>query len=324
MPEEAEASQARLRDQPVSEETLTLLDRNPLIQLDNLRLNDVQLAAEELSLFKKLGGGSVIDVTPRGLGRDVNSVRKISDLTELNIVVATGWYISSSHPAEVVQGSKDELAQVMVRELTEGIEDTGVRAGVIKCAVGGITGDPTDPVEKRKIHPDEEKVLRAASIAQRSTGSCITLHPCVFKRDFDFYIDVLEEEGADITRFYMAHVDNLFPSLDLNYCKSILETGASISFDTFGHDTDIGYFGEPSTVSDKDRMKVLSELCKVGYDRQILVGQDVATKRRLVRYGGKGYGHLLKHIVPKLREGGLPEHVVRNILIENPKRLLAH
>src|SRR5437016_10702695 len=163
MPEEAEASQARLRDQPVSEETLTLLDRNPLIQLDNLRLNDVQLAAEELSLFKKLGGGSVIDVTPRGLGRDVNSVRKISDLTELNIVVATGWYISSSHPAEVVQGSKDELAQVMVRELTEGIEDTGVRAGVIKCAVGGITGDPTDPIEKRKIHPDEEKVLRAAS-----------------------------------------------------------------------------------------------------------------------------------------------------------------
>ena len=109
MPEEAEVSQARLRDQPVSEETLTLLDRNPLIQIDNLRLNDVQLAAEEPSLFKKLGGGSVIDVTPRGLGRDVNSVRKISDLTELNIVVATGWYISPSHPAEVVQGSKDEL-----------------------------------------------------------------------------------------------------------------------------------------------------------------------------------------------------------------------
>ena len=92
MPEEAEVSQARLRDQPVSEETLTLLDRNPLIQIDNLRLNDVQLAAEEPSLFKKLGGGSVIDVTPRGLGRDVNSVRKISDLTEFNIVVATGWY----------------------------------------------------------------------------------------------------------------------------------------------------------------------------------------------------------------------------------------
>ena len=153
MPEEAEASQARLRDQPVSEETLTLLDRNPLIQIDNLRLNDVQLAAEELSLFKKLGGGSVIDVTPRGLGRDVNSVRKISDLTELNIVVATGWYISSSHPAEVVQGSKDELAQVMVRELTEGIEDTGVRAGVIKCAVGGITGRPDRSCREEKDTP---------------------------------------------------------------------------------------------------------------------------------------------------------------------------
>ena len=179
-------------------------------------------------------GNYVDDMELPGIGRDVPALQRIARETGLHILASTGWYTQASHPEEISVRSAEALAEIMVREVGEGIAGTGVRAGNIGEI--GLSGMPEDPFQ-----PDEEKVLRAAARAQAQTGASMTVHPNAGTHGLrekpvnhlDLYLDILEKEGADLGKVYMSHMG--FFSTDV--AIGLLERGMGyVSYDHLGHE----------------------------------------------------------------------------------------
>lgn len=304
-------------------ENLGMVRLDPMFIIDNLILDEIDVAIDELSEFKKIGGNSLIDVTLPGAGRDPVKLKEISERVGINIICGTGWYVVASHPQIVKKKSLDQLSDIMVKELTEGIGNTGIKAGLI----GELGCSQPAP-----YHPGEEKVIKAAVKAHKITGACITIHPCLFDPKFSkiekmgsYCIDLVEKEGADLDKFFLSHAS--WGGQDMEYLTKMLDRGATLSFDSFGESSD-SHLNVLSVnhrmLSDAERIISLLELCKMGYDRQIVVSHDVCLKIHLKKYGGYGFSHILENIVPILIREGVSNKQIRRILIENPKRLLSH
>jgi phosphotriesterase-related protein len=301
-PEEEEA-----RDQPISLLNLGLFRRDPMLSRDNLILDDMNLIIEEALRFKRAGGGTIVEVTPIGIGRDPSSMQEVAHATGLNIVCGCGFYIAASHPPYVATRSKQELAGEIIRDLMEGIGETGVRAGII----GEIGLSPGIP-------PDEEKSLRAAAIASRETGAAITIHTPWPKGEKLRVLDILEEEGADLTRVIMGHLDY---EMDVELNQAMADRGAYLQIDCFGqeHYREMYNFHDPLDI---DRVAFIAEMVRRGYVSQILISQDVATKVDLRRYAGWGYAHISEHVERMLKAEGVTEDQIRTIRVDNPRRVL--
>jgi phosphotriesterase-related protein len=194
----------------------------------NLLLDDYDLAVSEIGMFRDCGGKALVDVTPtRALGRDPRALRDVALATGLHIVCGTGLYVHPTHPVAAQAASAQDLAAQMADEITGGIEDTGIRAGVI-----GEIGTSWP------IHPAERKILDAASLAQRQTGAAITIHTaCDFPqaRPALAVADFLAATGADLSRVIMGHLDT---SVDApGYAEETAALGCYIEFDLFGNET---------------------------------------------------------------------------------------
>jgi len=319
--EPAEASMKKLFEGLVTIEVLGALRRDPTRCKDNLVLADEDLVANELMWFRRWGGRSIIDLTLPGTGRDPYAQRKISAATGLNIIAATGWYTEPTFPDFIKDKSVEELCDIMVKELVEGIDETGIKAGVIgECGCSQVP-----------YHPLEKKVLKAAARAQAKTGSAYTIHPVLIDMEkrissvkvAETYLDLIEQEGADLTKFYLSHADRT--CIDLDYHRRLLNRGITLGYDCLGKGDffDSAFMGAGGR-SDGQRVEAIVQLCREGYDRQLVLSQDVWSKTTLRRYGGMGYAHILENIVPSLRGEGVSDEQIHNMLVENPKRLLAH
>src|SRR6266566_5228353 len=108
--------------EPVSLANLGWVRQNFNANLDNLRLTDEQVAADEILLFKHAGGSTVVDPTPKTLARNARA-------TGLNVVMGSGYYVHASHPADMDRRTVDELTRELIADVTTGVGDTGVRAG---------------------------------------------------------------------------------------------------------------------------------------------------------------------------------------------------
>jgi phosphotriesterase-related protein len=297
-------------DKPVSIEILGDLRRDPYLSRDNLQMLDAGLAAEEAAFFKRAGGGTIVDCTSIGLSRDIKSLKTISKATGLNIISGTGFYVDSSHPKYVGEKSIDELAELMIQEITRGVAGTdGIKCGIIG-EVG--TGWP--------ITTNEEKVLRAAAYAQQKTGAPINVHPQSFEKHSHKLLDILEESGVKLEKVVLSHIDEA--GYDPDYASSLAERGCYVEFDTFGLEVYFDTWGAHDPC-DYERVAGICELVRRGHVDSLLLGQDVYLKICLRRYGGFGFDHLLTHIVPMFRRAGLDDDQINTMLIENPKRLLA-
>jgi len=243
--------------------------------------------------YKMLGGRGLAEVTVTGLGRDPIGLKKISTATGVNVICSTGWYIAASHPPYIKEKSADELCEMMIKELTKGIDETGIKAGLIKIGVHCGKAIP--------FNEDEKKVLVAAARAQAETGVAMTLHPNLLdyhvhssnvrERFHHVYLDLLSKEGANLEKFYFSHFD--FYCTGLDFQKSILDRGAGGSYDDFGgdqyYDQSIGpCLGQ----SDRQRVAALVELLKLGYEKQIMLSSTATYKAQLRKYGGNGHAHL--------------------------------
>src|SRR5579863_1557017 len=159
-----------LSESKITMHNLGEVRRNAMRVKDNLVQDDLDLAIREASQYRFGGGATVINCDLPGIGRDIHSLQKISRATGINIVASTGWYVQASHPAEVAAKSVEQLAEILIKEITEGIGKTGVKAGNIgEIALSGRTREP--------FQPNEEKVLHAAARAQKATGVSLTIHP---------------------------------------------------------------------------------------------------------------------------------------------------
>src|SRR5205814_969475 len=149
-------------DLPIGMEMLGRLRRDPFVNKDNLILDDINSIGEELGEFRKSGGRTVVECTTIGLGRNPLALKKISTSTKVNIIAGAGYYVEHSRPPYVAKASEDDLAEEIIRDLTVGIGDSGVRAGVI-----GEIG------LSAPLSAQDKKVIRAVGKAHNETGAPI-------------------------------------------------------------------------------------------------------------------------------------------------------
>ncbi len=326
--EPATLKRRSLIDAPVALEILGEIRRDIFFNKDNLKITDVDESLIELMKFKAMGGKSIVDLSVPGIGRDHVALRKISERSGVNVICGTGWYLQCSHPAYVKKKNIDEITEIMVNELEIGIDDSGVRAGVI-----GEIGCDNPATE------DEKKVFESACRAQEMTGAPLTIHqPGIrgldstgkFKKSRTREnLEFMRSNGVDLEKVYMSHMDGLLLDLSISpveYYSSIIdEYGIAISFDAFGFEAynDSLYVGAGG-LSDRERLLALVGLLEVGYDRNIMISQDVCTKIQLRKYGGYGYAHIMEHVVPCLKTMGVKQKQIDTMIIENPKRILSY
>jgi phosphotriesterase-related protein len=277
-----------------------------------LRLDSSELAGQELGAFGQLGGSAVVDLTTGGVGRDVVELRSIARACGVRIVSGTGFYIGASHPAWVQQASIDELAAFMAREINEGVGDTGIRCGVIGEI--GIS---------HPIWPEETRVLQAAAQAQRLSGAAISVHTAAHSPAADSALavaDILEAAGADLSRVVMGHMDAMLHRPE--YLRATLARGCMVEFDLFGHE----FFESENafqSFGDTEKCRVAAALVADGYAGHLLLSHDTCYKIQLQSYGGYGYAHLLRNILPRLRLLGVTEADLEQMTVHNPRRVLS-
>lgn len=323
----SEVTRRAMAEQKLEMRHLGVLRRLGASNYDNNRFDDVDLAAQELMEFKKMGGKSLVELSCVGLGRDVVGLRSIAALTGMNIVAPCGHYKGQGHHPSLAKRSIDDIAAEYTKELTEGIGNTGIRAGVIGEIGAGqlLYALPATQMDMRKekgLGPTEEKALRAAGRVNRDIGAPISVHIYNFRpnRLAHEVLDVLKEEGTDLTKVVISHLDS---RPDVDYIVSIADRGAYVEFDTFGIEFYIdGLMSQ--WARDIERIALVQEMIKRGYTKQVLLSQDVCWKMLLVEYGGWGYAHISRNIEPRMRHAGISEEDIRIMRVENPARWLAY
>lgn len=271
---------------------------------DNRRLDDEATAIREVTDFRWLGGGTIVDVTSPGIGRSPAALERVAALSGVHIVMGSGWYEHGYVGHALDDRSVSSLADELVADITVGVQGTGVRAGIIgEIGVGDSSG------------PYEQKVLAAAARASRQTGAAISVRMTPGRREHIAVLAVLKNAGADLTRVAMGH-SNLIAT-DMLLMQKILDQGAYIQFDMLGDPAQI-----LTEVSDHDVAVAIVELLGQGYGGQILLSQDVCAKTDLQAYGGSGYSFVAAQFIPYLRQLGVAQDQITQMVVDNPRRLL--
>lgn len=269
---------------------------------------DPELAATEAAAFREAGGRTIVDVTTIGLGPNPDALRKIAGATGLTIVAGAGYYREKCLPADVLDKSVEELADELERWVVEGMYGTDVRAGIL-----GELGTMSP------IRPFEERQLRAAAQVQRKTGVAINVHPAIWAHEHLRIIDILEEAGADLGRVAISHCDQL---IEPDWHRQIAERGVLLDFDTFGAEFEYDSDGsrEPT---DAERVDCLVRLLDAGRADQLLLSHDICSRLQLHEYDGPGYDHVQTTVAARLRAVGVTDADLDQMLVANPRRLLA-
>jgi phosphotriesterase-related protein len=310
-PPPAEATAKAHYYQPLTLENLGLTRFYSLGNLDNCRLLDISTAIDEVNLYKQHGGQSLVDATSIGLSRDPKGLARISRATGVNIVMGASFYVAMAHPENMDNASEDELVERIVRDVTEGVDGSQVKSGIIGEI--GCSWPLTN---------NERKVLRASARAQRITGAPILVHPGRDETAPLEIMEILSEAGGDLDHTIMGHLDRtvfLHSTLTL-----IAEGGCYLEWDMFGRERSY-YQGNPrvNMPNDAKRMDDIAWVISQGYGNKVVVSHDIGFKQELTKYGGYGYHYILANIVPRMRARGYTEESIHHILVDNPQRVLA-
>lgn len=291
---------------PVTEELLWELRQDPFGNRDNCRLEDADLALAEIARFSGLGGGTIVEASGLGMGRDLRALRSLSEASGIHIVAGTGYYLDAAQSADIKGLAAEEIAERILADLADG--EDGIRPGIIgEIGVGaGFTAA-------------ERASLRGALLAQRQTGLPIQVHlPAWYRRGGDV-LDVVDELGVDPGSVVLCH---LGPSGDdLDYQEELLRRGAWVQYDMIGMEVFYADQGVQCP-SDEQNAAWLTRLADRGHLERLLISQDVFLKSLLRRHGGPGYAHILQFFVPRLLRHGFTRPDIDTLLIANPRHLL--
>lgn len=312
----------------------------------NLRIDNERDVLDEVTRYRRAGGHTIVDLTPEGLQRDPDRLRRFASQHSLSIVMGTGWYRWPYQPSSMRELSIQDMAERMVRDVVEGSGEHRVRAGII----GEIPLDsrslvlPPDSVrtvgndviterigaaerrlaalpvsERDRVAVDEVydareiKVLRAAARASRLTGAAISLHA---REPWLGYLKLLVAEGVEPARIIVGHAHPHF--MDRELLVHSLRTGVVLQADYLLQQyATKAPLGELRQILDGVAWAITH-----GYRDQVLLSLDMCNKLGQQRYGGGGYTTLHDYVFPYLRGNGVTEADLRHVMIENPKRLL--
>ncbi|TDO94210.1 phosphotriesterase-related protein [Halanaerobium saccharolyticum] len=254
---------------------------------------------QDLKEIKKAGVRTIVELTNIGMGRDVERLRSLADQLGFNIVASTGFYKEPYLPDFFYQKTKQELVELMVSEIKDGIDGTDIKAGVI-----GEVGT------SQKITAAEKKLLQAAALAQKETGVPIITHLTLGSCGLE-QLEILENAGADLTNVALSHLDL---ADDIDYVLELAARGVFIGIDTIG---------KLKYQSDQFRIKLIKALLKAGFKDQILISTDITRMSHLKANGGHSYQYLLEEFIPKLKAAAVSEEEIEGILINNPAKLFS-
>jgi predicted metal-dependent phosphotriesterase family hydrolase len=262
-----------------------------------MKLYDVELAAAELNLYRSAGGRTIVEVTTPDLGRDPGGLKRISELTDVQVVMSAGWYREPFYSPDVWERSVRELTADLIRDVEVGCD--GIRPGIL-----GEIG-----THGSRVSPVEERVHRAVARAHKATDLTITTHSNASPVGLA-QLDIFEEEAVDLRRVVVGHCDT-YPVRD--YHLAVLERGAWVQFDTIRGNFDF---------ETQRQARMIAELAELGHLDRLLLSQDIAVDRFYTVYGGNGYAYVVSQFVPKLREVGLSHEQIEILLVHNPRRML--
>jgi phosphotriesterase-related protein len=269
-------------------------------------------AIHRLNELKALGFDSLVDLTVIGLGRYIPRIKRIAEKTKLNILVATGVYTYNDIPMYfhfqgpgTLLGGPELMADMFVRDITQGIADTGIRAAMLKCA----TDEPG-------MTKGVERVLRAVAQAHRRTGTPISTHTHAGTRRGLEQQRVFREEGVDLSRVVIGHCGD---TTDLAYLEEIVGAGSTIGMDRFGID---------SILSFDERVNTVVRMCQRGHAGKMVLSHDAAcfndwfpegaVEAALPRWN---YVHIHNDVIPALKKGGVTDAQIKTMMVDNPRKI---
>lgn len=279
-----------------------LVDGWGLRQLYDAILDDEQIALSELVRFREAGGGTICDPTNVGLGRDPEALARLSRASGVQIVMGAGWYREVVYPSAITTTSTADLAAILVREITEGVGETGIRPGFI-----GEIG-----TERGHVTPHQERVFRAAGRAHVETGAPILTHTTHWGELALEQLDLLAEEGVDPSAVIVSHLGD---RRGVEHMLPIAERGAWINIDNLAFVD--GY--APLSF----RIDNIVEMCRRGLAERVMLSNDICELGQLATYGGVGYDNVIANILPLLRQRGLSEPHIHQMTVQNPARAFA-
>lgn len=268
-------------------------------RLPGQELDDPERAAGQLAAFRALGGGTVVQWTPYGMGRRAADLAALSASTGVHVVAATGLHQAAHYAPEVLHriapshsGLPDpaRLADLFVAELTEGIGESRVRAGMIKVA-GAFHG----------VDAHARRTMTAAAEAHHRTGAPIGVHLELGTGALDVLDLLCGELEVAPGRVLLGHLGRC-PDVDVQ--REAGRAGAFLAFDgpsRANHATDWRL---------PDQLVALAE---AGLGGQLLLGGDTTVPET------PGMPHLLRRVRPRLEEA-LGKELLDTVLTANPAR----
>jgi phosphotriesterase-related protein len=270
-------------------------------------------AVAKLRELKERGIDTLVDLTVIGLGRYIPRVAAIAEqVPDINVVVATGVYTYNEVPMYfhfqgpgTILGGPEPMVEVFVREIREGIGDTAVKAGILKCAS-----------DRPGITPGVERVLRAVAQAHRVTGVPITTHTPTPPEPWGLEQQrIFKEEGVDLTRVVIGHSGG---TVNTDYHQRLIDNGSYLGFD---------HFGLPGITLDQ-RVDAVARLCDRGYAGRIVLSHDamcfVDWFPRAVMDASSTWRwtYIADEVLPAMRGRGISEDDITTMLIDNPRAIL--
>jgi phosphotriesterase-related protein len=264
----------------------------------------IEQAAAELSQLRAKGVRTIVDLTTVDLGRDAGLLAEVSRRSGMNIIAATGAY--HHVPTYFKPRTAERISQLFIGDLEREIAETGVRAGVIKCAI-----------DEPGMTDDIRKLTEAAALAHLATGALISTHTSPASRTGLAQATVLAGMGVDLSRVVIGHCGD---TTDDGYLRELLGMGANLGLDRFGL-TDY--------LDSEKRCEIVAALCAGGFDDRLVLSHDascfsdaVSRRFRDQHLPDWRMDHLVDDVLPRLRQLGVTESAIMNMTVANPARLL--
>ncbi|OUS94284.1 phosphotriesterase [Rhodococcus sp. NCIMB 12038] len=274
----------------------------------------VEKAVNTLAALYDRGIRTFVDLTVMGLGRYIPRIQRIAAQTDVNIIAATGFYTAkdlpmffhNNGPGLMIDGP-EPLVKMFIDDLTVGIADTGVKAAVLKV----VTDTPG-------ITPDVERVMNAAAIAHQETGATIMTHTNAALKTGLLQQEFFKKAGVPLENVVIGHCGD---STDIGYLRTLMDNGSTIGLDRFGLE---------NLLVDTKRTEIVAELCKLGYAEKLTISHDAPlfTVNRSAAWRAStvpnwNNTNISDNVIPALRELGVDDDTVHQIMVTNPARILA-
>ncbi|PWA08767.1 phosphotriesterase [Pueribacillus theae] len=267
--------------------------------------HEFQMAVEQVKNVKERGIKTICDPTVMGLARDIRFMERVAIETGVQIIAATGIFTFHYLPTRFINEDENFMAEVFIRDIEVGIQNTSIKAGFLKCAT-----------DYQGITPDVEKVIRAVAKAHHRTGVPIMTHSHPASGTGLMQLDILEDEGVNPKNVLIGHCGD---TDDIDYISKILDRGAYVGLDRYGITT---------MITTEQRNDTVISLIEKGYVDRLFLSQDYccttdrlkpeSKKKRLLPKWSMTF--LLDEVIPELLSRGVKEEHIHVMMVQNPKR----